>query len=207
MRCFEMYRARVRPACSLQYRLLVSQPSPKEDDTVQAKVELLAAEAKKHNGAGEEAKALECYRQAAELMPGAPWLQHRTAELARKLKQLEVAVLHYRRAAAAFIVAGFPKRALAPLRNAWQASLSILPAQSGTFAALTLELAHVQRELGFQPEAFVSIANANQALRACGASDRVPSGSEVAPPESGINASVARPVAALARQPDKAASS
>jgi hypothetical protein len=185
----------------------VSQLPPKDDDTVQAKVELLAAEAKKHNGAGDEAKALECYQRAAELMPGAPWLQHRTAELARKLKELEVAVLHYRRAAAAFIAAGFPKRALAPLRNAWQSSLSILPAQSSDFAALTLELAHVQRELGLVPEAIVSIANANQALRACGSSERVPNSPEVAAPESGINASVVRPFTELRRQPNKAASS
>jgi tetratricopeptide (TPR) repeat protein len=188
-------------------RFVVSQLPLKGEDTVQAKVELLAAEAKKHNGAGDEAKALECYAQAAELMPGAPWLQHRTAELARKLKQLEVAVLHYRRAAAAFVVAGFPKRALAPLRNAWQSSLSLLPAYSSGFVALTLELAHMQRELGFLPEAFVSIANANQALRACGSSERVPSSADGAEPKGGIDASGIRPITEATRRPDEAASS
>ncbi len=120
-------------------------------------------------------------------MPGAPWLQHRTAELARKSKQLEVAAVHYRRAAVAFIAAGFPKRALSPLRNAWQASLSTLPEHSELFIAVTIELAHAQRELGFGPEAALAIANANQALRASGSQERVPSAAETAPPESGIN--------------------
>jgi hypothetical protein len=147
----------------------------------------LAAEAKKHNATGNEALALECYKEAASLMLGAPWLQHRTAELARKLKQLDVAALHYRRAAAAFIAAGFPKRALSPLRNAWQASLSALPEHTEELIAVTLELAHAQRELGFGPEAALSIANANQALRASGSKERMPAAAEAGPPESGIN--------------------
>jgi hypothetical protein len=170
-------------------KALVSQLPPKSPESTQARVELLAAEAKKHSGTGNEAAALECYKQAASLMLGAPWLQHRTAELARKLKQLEVAAVHYRRAAAAFVAAGFPKRALSPLRNAWQASLSTLPEHSGMFVAVTLELAHAQRELGFGPEAALSIANANQALRASGSQERVPSAAESEPPESGVSSS------------------
>ncbi|HEX3849562.1 MAG TPA: hypothetical protein VHW01_01275 [Polyangiaceae bacterium] len=166
----------------------MSQLPPKSPESPQARVELLAVEAKKHNSSGNEAAALECYKEAASLMLGAPWLQHRTAELARKLKQLNVAAVHYRRAAAAFIAAGFPKRALSPLRNAWQASLSALPEQSEAFVAVTLELAHAQRELGFGPEAASSISNANQALRGSGSRERVPSAVEVEPPESGINA-------------------
>jgi hypothetical protein len=167
---------------------VVSQLLPKSPESPQARVELLAAEAKKHSGAGNETAALECYKQAASLMPGAPWLQHRTAELARKLKQLEVAAIHYRRAAAAFIAAGFRKRALSPLRNAWQASLSTLPEHSELFIAVTLELAHAQRELGFGPEAALSIASANQALRASGSQERVPAAAETEAPESGTNA-------------------
>jgi hypothetical protein len=166
---------------------LVSPLPPKSPESPQARVELLAAEAKKHNATGNEAAALECYKEAASLMLGAPWLQSRTAELARKLKQLDVAAVHYRRAAAAFIAAGFPKRALSPLRNAWQASLSALPEQTEAFIAVTLELAHAQRELGFGPEASLSIANANQALRASGSQERVSGAAEAGPPESGIN--------------------
>jgi hypothetical protein len=105
------------------------------------------------------------------------------------LKQLDVAALHYRRAAAAFVAAGFPKRALSPLRNAWQASQSALPQQAEAFIAVTLELAHAQRELGFGPEATLSIANANQALRACGSQERVSTAVEAGPPESGTNTS------------------
>ncbi len=172
----------------------------KIDDSVQARVEQLALDAKRHNAAGEERLALECYRQAAALMPGAPWLQQRTAELARKLAQWPVAVLHYRRAAAAFIGAGFPKRALAPLRNAWQSSLGALPAEANAFVTLTLELAHVQRDLGLRSEAIVSVANANQALHSCGCPDRVPLGRELEPPESGSGPSSRRPISEIVRR-------
>ncbi|HTA89431.1 MAG TPA: hypothetical protein VK745_07645, partial [Polyangiaceae bacterium] len=116
----------------------MSKPPPKPSDTIQAQVEQLTAEAKKLSSAGKEAQALEAYRKAAELMPGAPWLQHRTAELARKLKQPVVAALHYRRASAAFIGAGFPKRALGPLRSAWALGVAALPANPPGFVALTL---------------------------------------------------------------------
>jgi hypothetical protein len=156
---------------------------------MQARVELLATEAKKHSATGNEAGALECYVEAANLMPGAPWLQHRTAELARKLKQLDVAAVHYRRAASAFVAAGFPKRALSPLRNASQASQASLPHSADSFIGITLELAHAQRELGFGPEAAQCIAQANQALRASGSPVRVSTNPELEPPESGVNAS------------------
>jgi len=174
---------------------------------VQAQVEALTVVAKKLNSSGKEAQALEAYKQAAELMLGAPWLQHRTAELARKLRQPEVAALHYRRAAAAFIRAGFPKRALAPLRTAWQVSVALLPGDASAFITITLELVNVQRELGFAADAKMSLTNANQALKAAGSPDRVPTGVEfelrssrppaaadgTQPPESGVKNSQVPP--------------
>ena len=173
-------------ARSLHNSPAVSLQSSKSNDSVQSQVELLVADAKRHHGAGDEAPALACYERAATLMPGAPWLQHRTAELARKLKQYDLAAAHYRRAAAAFVAAGFPKRALAPLRAGWQSSLVGLPAQSGAFISVTLELAQVQRDLGFGPEAAMSITSANQALRSSGSADRVPAAAESEAPESGV---------------------
>ena len=179
------------------------QTSPKPIDTVQQQVEALTAVAKKRTSEGKEAQALEAYRTASGLMLGAPWLQHRTAELARKLKQPEVAALHYRRAAAAFIRAGFPKRALAPLRAAWQVSIPLLPAHASAFITISLEFANVQRELGFVADAKLTLLNANLALEASGSSERVPTaiqfelrqskppaapGSE--PPDSGVVSSV-----------------
>ncbi|MEP7049553.1 MAG: hypothetical protein ABJB12_04340 [Pseudomonadota bacterium] len=173
----------------------MSLQSPKNKDSVQSQVELLVGEAKKHNGAGDEALALDCYRQAAALMPGAPWLQHRTAEIARKLKQYELAAVHYRRAAAAFVAAGFPKRAVAPLRVAWQSSLVGLPGQSEALITVTLELAHVQRTLGLSPEAAMSISSANQALRSSGSADRVPVTTESEAPTSGVKSEPLRRLA------------
>ncbi|HEX2670866.1 MAG TPA: hypothetical protein VHM25_08340 [Polyangiaceae bacterium] len=160
-------------------------------------METLIAVAKKLTAQGNEAQALETYKTASGLMLGAPWLQHRTAELARKLKQPEAATLHYRRAAAAFIRAGFPKRALSPLRTAWQLSLPLLPQAASPFITLSLELANVQRELGFAAEAKTTLTNANVALEASGSSDRVPTLAELEkshgqptvgsePPDSGI---------------------
>src|SRR4051812_27518426 len=116
-------------------------------------------------------------------MPGAPWLQHRTAELARKLKQPGVAAHHYRRAGAAFIGAGFPKRALGPLRNAWTLSVAALPSNPGAFISLTLDLVELQRDLGFGADGALSIANANEELQAAGCAERVPGLSDL--PERG----------------------
>lgn len=182
----------------------VSQTSPKPSETVQAQVEALMAVAKKLTADRKEVQALEAYKTASGLMLGAPWLQHRTAELARKLKQPQVAALHYRRAAAAFIRAGFPKRALAPLRMAWQVSISLLPAESSAFVTVTLELANVQRELGFAADARLTFVGANQALKAAGSTERVPSAVDLElrssrppaardstnPPESGVKVNV-----------------
>jgi hypothetical protein len=182
----------------------VSKPSQKQSDTIQAQVEQLTAAAKKLNRTGKEAQALDTYRKAAELMPGAPWLQHSTAELARKLKQPDVAAHHYRRAGAAFIVAGFPKRALAPLRTAWALCVAALPANPSSFVSLTLDLAELQRELGFPADGALSVENANEALRAVSCAERVPALAEIEqrsgeqspgasdpalPPESGVSPS------------------
>src|SRR5258708_9180389 len=124
----------------LLMRTLVSKQPQKSTDTIQARVEQLTDEAKKLSSQGKETAALETYRKAAELMPGAPWLQHRTAELARKLKQSDVAAHHYRRAGAAVLGAGFPKRALAPLRAAWALYVQALPTHPAALASLTLDL-------------------------------------------------------------------
>src|SRR4051812_20576495 len=126
-------------------------------------------------------------------MLGAPWLQHRTAELARKLKQPEVAALHYRRAAAAFIRAGFPKRALAPLRAAWQANLTLLPGNASAFITIGLELANVQRELGFAADAKLTLSNTNLALEASGSSDRVPTVAELEPTKARLSSAASEP--------------
>jgi tetratricopeptide (TPR) repeat protein len=175
----------------------VSQSPSKPNETIQAQVERLTTEAKQLTSAGKDAQALDTYRRAAELMPGAPWLQHRTAELARKLKRYEVAARHYRRAGSAFIGAGFPKRALAPYRTAWGLYLAALPQNPTTFVALSLELAELQRALGFPADGKLAIVNANQALSSADCSERVPMVGEFAPrtneknepgspPESGV---------------------
>ena len=157
------------------------QTTPKPTDSVQLQVETLTTVAKKLTAEGKEAQALEAYKTASGLMLGAPWLQHRTAELARKLKQPEVAALHYRRAAAAFIRAGFPKRALAPLRTAWQMSIVLLPGNASAFITIGLEFANVQRELGFAADAKLTLTNTNLALEASGSAERVPTAAELEP--------------------------
>ncbi len=170
---------------------------------MQLQVETLTAVAKKLTSEGKEAQALEAYKTASGLMLGAPWLQHRTAELARKLKQPEVAALHYRRAAAAFIRAGFPKRAIAPLRTAWQVSIALLPSSATAFITVALEFANVQRELGFAADAKLTLTSTNHALEASGSAERVPTTSQLEqtkskppaaagsePPHSGVVSSV-----------------
>lgn len=177
-------------------------------NVVQEQVETLTAVAKKLSSEGKDAQALEAYQSAAGLMLGAPWLQNRTAELARKLRLNDIAALHYRRAAAAFIKAGFPKRALGPLRTAWQVTVNGLPATASAFITISLELSNVQRELGFSSDAKLTVNNANQALEAAGSEDRVPSLAETElravrppsqPPESGVKDAAGAGSALLSR--------
>jgi hypothetical protein len=57
-------------------------------------------------------------------------------------------------------------------------SVALLPSDSSAFITITMELANVQRELGLSSDARLSLSNANQALRASGSPDRVPTAAE-----------------------------
>jgi hypothetical protein len=153
-------------------RALVIQDSVKQSR--EARIESLIAEAKKLLEAGDDTRALDLYRLAADELPGAPWLQHRTAELARKLKQREVAIVYFRRAATAFQMAEFSKRAVAPLRTAWSLSVEGLPGTSKPLVELASELIQLQRRLGYAADASVTFERTNAALRARGFSELGP---------------------------------
>jgi hypothetical protein len=146
----------------------------KQRRQLEAQVERWTAEAKKLAENGKEAAALELYCQAADQLPGAPWLQHRTAELARKLKKNDVAINYYRRAATAFQIADFSKRAVAPLRTAWSLSIDGLPATSRLLVDLAVELMQLHRRLGFAADAAVTFERTNTALRTRGFSEIAP---------------------------------
>ena len=159
------------------------------DDSVkrgrEARIEGLIAEAKKRLEAGEETRALDLYRSAADELAGAPWLQHRTAELARKLKQPSVAIIYFRRAATAFQLADFLKRAIAPLRTAWTLAIDGLPGTSKLLVELAGELIQLQRRLGYAADATVTLERTNAALRARGFSELTPQPS-AAPPRPSL---------------------
>lgn len=152
----------------------MTEDSVKARRQLEAQVERWIAEAKKLVEAGNEASALELYKKAADELPGAPWLQHRTAELSRKLKQPDAAVLYFRRAATAFQIAEFPKRAIAPLRTAWTIAVENLPSTSKALVELSLELMQIQRRLGFAADAAITLERTNAALRGRGFSEIAP---------------------------------
>lgn len=138
---------------------------------VEAQVERWTAEAKKLAESGKEAAALDLYRRAADELPGAPWLQHRTAELARKLKKPDVAIVYFRRAATAFQIADFSKRAVSPLRTAWTLAIDGLPGTSKLLVDLAVELMQLHRRLGFAADATVTFERTNAVLRSRGFSE------------------------------------
>jgi hypothetical protein len=146
----------------------VTDDSVKQRRLLEAQVERWTAEAKKLTDAGKEAAALELYRRAADELSGAPWLQHRTAELARKLRQNDVAIVYYRRAATAFQMAEFPKRAVAPLRTAWSLAIEGLPGTSKLLVEVATELMQLHRRLGFAADASVTLERTNAVLRGLG---------------------------------------
>ena len=155
----------------------------------EARVEGFIADAKKLLEAGAETRALELYRSAADELAGAPWLQHRTAELARRMKQPAIAINYYRRAATAFQLADFSKRAVPPLRTAWTLAVEGLPGTSKALVDLASELIALQRRLGHAADATVTLERTNAALRARGFS------------ELGSQASAAQPRSATADAP------
>ncbi|HKY39353.1 MAG TPA: hypothetical protein VJN18_25620 [Polyangiaceae bacterium] len=141
---------------------------------LEAQVELWTNQAKKLADGGNEAAALDLYRRAADALSGAPWLQHRTAELARKLKQNDVAIVYFRRAATAFQIADFAKRAVVPLRTAWTLAIEGLPVSSKLLVDLAVELMQLHRRLGFAADAIITFERTNLALRAQGFSEIPP---------------------------------
>ena len=165
---------------------------------LEAQIERWTAEAKKLAEAGKEAAALELYCRAADELPGAPWLQHRTAELARKLKKHEAAINYFRRAATAFQIADFPKRAVAPLRMAWSLAIDGLPGTSKLLLELAIELIQLHRRLGFSADATVTFERTNTALRTRGFSEMAPHVLETLPRER-VAAPVRAPGAAPVR--------
>jgi hypothetical protein len=152
----------------------VTEDPTKQRQKLEAQVERWTTEAKKLNEGGKELAALELYQRAADELPGAPWLQHRTAELARKLKKTEVAVTYFRRAATAFQIAEFSKRAVAPLRTAWTLSIEGLPSTSRSLVEVAVELMQLHRKLGFAADATVTFERTNAALRMRGFSEIAP---------------------------------
>jgi hypothetical protein len=149
----------------------VTDDSVRQRQNLEAQVERWTAEAKKHAEAGKDAAALDLYCRAADELPGAPWLQHRTAELARKLKKNDVAINYFRRAATAFQIADFSKRAVAPLRTAWSLAIDGLPNTSKLLVELAVELMQLHRRLGFAADATVTFERTNAALRTRGFSE------------------------------------
>jgi hypothetical protein len=169
--------------------------------SVHEKVERWGAEARRLAEAGREVSALELYRKGADAMPGAPWLQLRTGELARKLRQNEQAVHYLIRAADAFVNAGFPKRAIAPLRSAWSVARQAAPRSLPSFIEVTQKLARLQKQLGFSADASVTIEYANDTMRRLG-SPELSENDVLSPdrePVSGPTASVAPILAANGR--------
>jgi tetratricopeptide (TPR) repeat protein len=152
----------------------VTDDSAKRRRLLDQQIERWTAEAKKLIEGGKEAAALELYRRAADELPGAPWLQHRTAELARKQKLPDVAINYYRRAATAFQMADFAKRAVAPLRAAWTLAIEGLPSTSKLLVELAIELMQLHRRLGFAADATVTFERTNGALRTRGFSEIPP---------------------------------
>jgi hypothetical protein len=121
--------------------------------------------------AGKLTAALEAYGRAAETLSNDAWLHHAAGELAKKLKQNELAAVYFRRAGAAFMATGFNRYALPAFRNSWVLYRTGLPASSRAYREVTRELAAVQRELGFETDATVTEELASSALEGSAPSD------------------------------------
>jgi hypothetical protein len=133
--------------------------------SARTQAEQWGAEAKRLADAGREVAAFDLYRKAADALPGAPWLQHRTAELARKLKRNDLALAYFRRSADGFGKAGFERRAVAPLRMAWAVARENLPVMSDALTEVSHELAQLLTRLALTADAEAVVEQTNDALR------------------------------------------
>lgn len=133
--------------------------------SIQTQAERWGAEAKRLADGGDFEGAFNLYRKAAEALPGAPWLQHRTADLARKLGKHDLAIHYFRRSADGFIRAGFQRRGIAPLRLAWTLARAALPEQANALREIADSLIELQRGLDLQSDAEVTADQTAEALR------------------------------------------
>jgi hypothetical protein len=133
--------------------------------SVRTQAERWGAEAKRLADAGRDVAAFDLYRKAADALPGAPWLQHRTAELAHKLKRDELSLEYFRRSASGFVKAGFDRRAVAPLRMAWSVAREHLPAMTESFADVAHDLSELLSRLALTADAEVVREQTEDALR------------------------------------------
>jgi tetratricopeptide (TPR) repeat protein len=138
--------------------------------SIQEQAERWGAEAKRLADSGRDLAAFDLYRKAADALPGAPWLQHRTAEVARKLKRDELAIDYFRRAGSAFRKAGFDKRAVAPLRLAWCLARNSLALHGEQFLETAHDLSHLLGALGLTADAESTLEETQDALRRAGLS-------------------------------------
>lgn len=134
-------------------------------DSVRTQAERWGAEAKRLADTGRDVAAFDLYRKAADSLPGAPWLQHRTAELARKLKRHDLALAYFRRSANGFLKAGFERRAVAPLRLAWAVARENLPGMNDAFAEIAHELSELLNRLALSADADAVREQTQDAIR------------------------------------------
>ncbi|MGC4091873.1 MAG: hypothetical protein QM756_29115 [Polyangiaceae bacterium] len=136
--------------------------------SIQEQAERWGAEAKRLSDGGHDIAAFDLYRKAADALPGAPWLQLRTGEVARKLKRDDLALEYFRRSAAAFRKAGFDKRAIAPLRMAWSIARGNLPQHGEMFLETAHELSRLLSGLGLNADAESTLEETHDGLRRAG---------------------------------------
>ena len=115
--------------------------------------ELWALEAKRMYARGNHDKAFELLRQSAEALPGRPRVELDTAELARRLGHVDLAVHHYRRASVAYAKSGFARHAATPLRTALHLEHARLPGSADAVAVIARELADALVLQGFTADA------------------------------------------------------
>jgi tetratricopeptide (TPR) repeat protein len=115
--------------------------------------EAWALEAKRLHARGEHEKALALLRRSCEALPGRARVELDTAELARRLGKADLAVMHYRRAAASYARTGQARHALAPLRTALHLEHSRLPASAAEVTNVCRELVEALVSLGFAGDA------------------------------------------------------
>lgn len=131
----------------------------------------LSDEAREYEQRGELGSALRAYRALEQAHPHDPAVELRTANVLRRMQRSDDAVEEYVHAARDYAAEGQRRRAIASLRAALRLAYGVADRRPERVAQIGIEIAQLELEDGFRPDAMHTLREVLDVLRRVGASE------------------------------------